>query len=60
MPLSVRQLLEDKGVPVKEEHLETLNNRWKEMHALRGNLESANLDEANISLTNTPGGDHIE
>lgn len=60
MSLSVKQLLENKGIKPREEHLETLENRWGGLQALRGNLENANIDDANISLRNIPGGDHVE
>ena len=60
MSLSVRQLLEDKGIPVKESHLEEIEERWKGMQALRGNLDGVNIDDADISLRNIPGGDHVE
>lgn len=60
MSLSVRQLLENKGIPVKEEHVDEIEKRWKGMQALRGNLEGVNIDDADISLRNIPGGDHIE
>lgn len=58
--MSVRQFLENKGIPVKEEHLEEIEERWKGIQALRGNLEGAKIDDADISLRNIPGGDHIE
>ncbi|WP_174613725.1 hypothetical protein [Virgibacillus ihumii] len=60
MSLLVKQLLENKGINPKEEHLEILAKRWEGMLALRGNLEHANIDDADISLRNIPGGDHVE
>lgn len=60
MSLSVKQLLENRGVKPKEEHVEVLGNRWKGLLALRGDLEDASIDDAAISLRNTPGGDHVE
>lgn len=60
MPLSVKQLLELQGIKPRDEHLETLEDRWEKLLALRGNLESANVEQANISLRNIPGGDHVE
>lgn len=60
MTLSVGQLLENKGVKVKEGHLEILEARWKGMQALRGDLEGVNIDDADIGIRNIPGGDHIE
>lgn len=60
MPLSVKQLLEHQGIKPRDEHLETLEDRWEKLLALRGNLENANVEQANISLRNIPGGDHVE
>ncbi|MGM8366026.1 hypothetical protein ACLIBG_11190 [Virgibacillus sp. W0181] len=60
MSLTVKQLLENKGIKPREEHLEILDKRWKGMQELRGNLEHANIDDADISLRNIPGGDHVE
>jgi hypothetical protein len=60
LSLSVRQLLENKGIPVKESHLEEIEERWKGMQALRGTLDGVNIDDADISLRNIPGGDHVE
>ncbi len=60
MSLSVKQLLENKGIKPREEHLDILENRWEGMQSLRGNLENANIDDANMSLRNIPGGDHVE
>lgn len=60
MSLSVKQLLENKGIQPREEHLEVLEKRWKGMQELRGNLEHATIDDADISLRNIPGGDHVE
>lgn len=60
MALSVKELLESRGIQVKEEHVAMLNKRWNELQQLKGNLERANIDDADISLRNIPGGDHIE
>lgn len=60
MSLSVKELLENKGIKPREEYLKILENRWEGLQTLRGNLENANLDDANISLRNIPGGDHVE
>ncbi|MFD1363310.1 hypothetical protein [Lentibacillus salinarum] len=60
MSLSVKELLEDKGIKPREEHLEILEYRWEGIKVLRGNLENANIDDVNISLRNIPGGDHVE
>ena len=56
MTLSVRKLLENKGIKVKENHLSVLEDRWKGMQALKGNLENAQIDDADIGLRNIPRG----
>lgn len=60
MSLSVKQLLENKGIQAKLEHLEVLESRWKGMQELRGTLENVKIEDADIGLRNMPGGDHIE
>nr|WP_172372372.1 hypothetical protein [Sporosarcina jiandibaonis] len=60
MSLSIQALLKNKGIEVKETHLDVLDVRWKGMQALRGNLEHANINDADIGIRNIPGGDHIE
>lgn len=60
MSLSIQALLENKGIKVKETHLETLEARWKGMQTLRGDLKDVKIDDADISVRNIPGGDHIE
>ncbi len=59
LTLSVKQLLENKGIQAKPEHLEILESRWKGMQELRGTLEGINIEDADIGLRNIPGGDHI-
>ncbi len=60
MKLSIQEKLEDKGITVKEGHLPLLQTRWDAIQALKKRIDSANLDDEDISLRNTPGGDHIE
>ena len=60
MKLTVEQILVSKGITPKEEHLEILESRWKEMSELRGNLDGIKLDDADIALKNIAGGDHHE
>jgi len=60
LSLSVEEMLKNKGIKPKKEHLDTIEKRWKGLQALRGNLENANIDDADISLRNIPGGDHVE
>lgn len=60
MSLSVKEMLENKGIKPREEHLEILETRWKGMAELRGNLEGISIDDADIGMRNIPGGDHVE
>lgn len=60
LALSVKELLENKGIKSRDEHLEILEQRWKGMKELRSDLKGANIDDADISLRNIPGGDHVE
>ncbi|WP_245639489.1 hypothetical protein [Viridibacillus arvi] len=53
-------MLENKGIPVKKDHVESLQVKWEGIQALRGSLEGVNIDDADISLKNIPGGDHID
>jgi len=60
LTLTIKELLTNKGIQVREEHLKTLDERWKGMKQLRGDLSGVNIDDADISLRNIPGGDHVE
>ncbi|MEI3611938.1 hypothetical protein [Pseudogracilibacillus sp. SO30301A] len=60
LSLSIKELLENKGINPREEHLEVLDRRWKAMAELRGDLNGVNIDDADIALRNIPGGDHVE
>lgn len=60
MSLSIKELLENKGIKPREEHLEILDTRWNGMAELRGNLDGVAIDDADIGVRNIPGGDHIE
>lgn len=60
LSLTIKELLTHKGIKVREEHLEELEQRWKGMQELRGDLSGINTDDADISLRNIPGGDHVE
>ena len=60
LSLSIQELLKNKGIEVKETHLDVLEARWKGMQTLRGDLEHVNIDDADIGVRNIPGGDHIE
>ena len=60
MTVSIRERLEEKGLTVVDEHLPVLQARWDAIQELKGRIDTANLDDADISLVNIPGGDHIE
>lgn len=60
LSLSIKELLENKGIKPREEDLEILETRWKGLAELRGDLEGINKDDADIALRNIPGGDHVE
>lgn len=60
LSITVKQLLENKDIKPKEEYLDIIENRWKYLQVLRRNLEHINIDDADISLRNIPGGDHVE
>lgn len=60
LSLSIKELLENKGIKPREEHLEILDTRWKGMAELRGNLDGVPIDDADIGMRNIPGGDHVE
>lgn len=60
MTLTVKQILENKGISAKPEHLNLLETRLEEMNELRGNLDGIAIDDANIAVRNIPGGDHVE
>lgn len=60
MRLTVEKMLVSKGITPKEEHLEILEARWKEMSELRGNLDGIKINDADIALKNIAGGDHLE
>ncbi|WP_342531613.1 hypothetical protein MKY80_01400 [Lysinibacillus sp. FSL R5-0849] len=60
MSLSIQQLLENKGITPKPEHLERLKVRWEGMQSLRNHLEGIVIDDADIAVRSIPGGDHID
>lgn len=59
MSISVKDVLADKGIHPSEEHLKKIESKWAEIRQLKGNLDNANLDDADIALKNIPGGDHL-
>lgn len=59
MTVSVQDILHAKGIRPGSEHLEKLEAKWAEIQELKGDLARINIDDADISLRNIPGGDHI-
>lgn len=60
LSLSVKELLENKGISPRAQHIEILEHRWKGMAELRGDLSGVAIDDADIGIRNIPGGDHVE
>lgn len=60
LSLTIKELLENKGIKPREEHLEILEKRWNGMTELRGDLDGVAIDDADIAVKNIPGGDHVE
>ncbi|MDA3129923.1 hypothetical protein GJS40_07690 [Aliibacillus thermotolerans] len=60
MQWTVQELLEKKGIHVKEEHIPILEQRWEQMRQVRRKMRKGPFNDYDISLRNIPGGDHIE
>ncbi|MCV9996195.1 hypothetical protein OIU93_18115 [Paeniglutamicibacter sp. ZC-3] len=60
MALSIQETLAGKGISPSAEHLGRLESKWQEVLDLKGDLDNVNLEDADIALHNTPGGDHVE
>ncbi|GED14641.1 hypothetical protein [Aneurinibacillus migulanus] len=60
MKVTLRDVLESRGVQVSESHLDVLEQRWQAIQYLKADFESAVLDDYDIALRHIPGGDHIE
>lgn len=59
MTVTIKDLLATKGIHPPQEHLKILEQKWQETLELKGELSSIALDEADISLKNIAGGDHL-
>lgn len=59
MTSSIKDALAAKGVPPSAEELVKIEAKWAEIVALKGDLGNIDIDDADISLRNLPGGDHI-
>ena len=60
MALSIQETLAGRGIHPTAEHLGRLEAKWQEVLAFKGDLGGVNLDDADIALHHTPGGDHVE
>lgn len=60
MSLSAREILENKGFTVKDENAEAIDSRWKAMEKMKAEIDTADLAETRIGLTNIPGGEQID
>ena len=60
MALTIKDILESKGIQAEPEHLVNLEQRWKEMQELRKSLEGVLIEDADIALRSIPGGEEHE
>ncbi|NLG45714.1 hypothetical protein [Gordonia sp. (in: high G+C Gram-positive bacteria)] len=59
MTLSIKDALAARGVPPSAEELVKIEAKWAEIVALKGDLDNIAIDDADISVRNIPGGDHL-
>ena len=59
MTLSIKDALAARGVAPTVDELKKIESKWSEIVALKGDLDIIAIDDADISLRNIPGGDHI-
>ncbi|MBM7368616.1 hypothetical protein [Gordonia hydrophobica] len=59
MTLSIKDALAARGVSPSAEELTKIEAKWAEIVALKGDLGNIAIDDADISLRNIPGGDHV-
>lgn len=50
----------DKGIRPTPENYEKIRNKWPEIQRLKGDLSGIALKDADISLRNIAGADHLE
>lgn len=60
MSTFIQETLAAKGVNPSAEHLEKLELKWAEIQRLKTDLGELPIDDADISLRNIPGEDHVE
>lgn len=58
MTYSIKDLLAQKQVTVSENTLKELEERWAAIQALRAQIDSPHLADADICLVNTAGKNH--
>jgi hypothetical protein len=56
----VKDALAAKGIHPSPEHLEKLEVKWREIQAMKGNLEGIAIDDADVAIKHLAGGDHHE
>lgn len=59
MALSVQELLADKGIHPAQDKTAQLESKWAEIVQRRGDLQNVAVGDADISVRNIPGGDHV-
>lgn len=58
MTLSIKDALAARGVSPSADELVRVEAKWAEIVALKGDLDNIEIDDADISVRNIPGGDH--
>lgn len=56
----IRSILEARGIKRSDDEYERLAKRWEYALSLRGDLNGAHINEANIVLRYQAGGEHHE
>lgn len=60
MELSATVLLERQSISVNSKTQVELEQRWEGIQALKNNVKSTAINDYDMSLVNTAGGDHVE
>ncbi|WP_245569722.1 hypothetical protein [Gordonia shandongensis] len=58
--MSVADTLAARGLVPTAAELEKIEAKWAEISALKKDLATVDIDDADIALRNLPGGDHVE
>lgn len=59
MEFSAKDLLSQKGIAINPRTEQETESRWAALKQMRQEVHSNQLAEADISLVNTAGGDHV-